>query len=172
MKYITDGVRRLALIAGVALFGITTLGLFLFGVARPWAWGMIVGALFAFAVTIFLAFINHREYTKFSEAESRVEGTVLEFSLATVSTLGVTRRAYVFLTQETLRLFLWDKRPYLESTIHRDEVVIRYIADKPDRLVLTYEDNDTIELSFPDARAMIAALQKNGYRIEEIKINV
>ncbi len=167
MKYITGPVRIISLIAGGVLFGFLTLAMYLFGVTTPWAWAMIFGALTAMGVASVLGYLNYRENVKFSEARSRVEGTVLEASLATVCNFGKNRRAYVFLTSEHMRLFLWDKRPYLEATIRRDEVTITYSTARPNYLTFVYEDKDTLELVFPNACSLVGAMRENGYHVEE-----
>ncbi len=167
MKYINSAIRMISLIAGGAIFGIVTLSFYLLGVARPWGWGMIFGALFAMGAAAVLGLINYRENVKFQEARNRVEGTILEFSLATLRNFGRSRRAYVFLTADHLRVFLWDKRPYMETTISRNDVTIRYNAAHPDFLTIVYEDQDTLEFVFPSAKELIAAMRQNGYRVQE-----
>ncbi len=167
MKYINTVIRAISLIAGVVLFGLVTMSLYVLGVAKPWAWGMIVGAGSAMLLAVFMAFLNYRENVKFDEARSRVEGTILEFSLATVCNIGKNRRAYFFLTANVIRVFLWDKRPYLESTVRREEVIITYDPARPNFLTLVFEDMETLELIFPGGREMILALRENGYRVEE-----
>ncbi len=167
MKYITSAVRILSLLAGVVIFGGVTMTLYLFGVMKPWAWGMIAGASTAILFAVMMAFFNYRETVKFEEARSRVEGTVLEFSLATVANFGRGRRAYVFLTADMIRVFLWDKRPYLESTVRREEVTITYSPLRPNYLTFVFDDKDTLELVFPNARELLSAMRENGYRVEE-----
>ncbi len=172
MKYINAGTRIVSLIIGIAVFGIATPLLFFANVQAPWAGGMIAGALAAITAACIIAWISYREHMKFMTAHDRVRGQVLEFSLATVCNIGRSRRAYVFLTVDHLRLFLWDKRPYLESTVSREEAIISYPASHPNHLTITFDDLETIELLFPDAAELVAAMRANGYRVEEVNDRV
>ncbi len=166
MKYINTAVRVISMIVGGIVFGLVAFVLYVCSVYHAWAWGMLAGASSAIVVAVILAFVNYREMMKFEEAYTRVEGTVLEFSLATLCNFGRGRRVYFFLTAETIRLFLWDKKPYLESTLNRDEVKILYRSDRPNHMSIVV-DGDSMEFSFPHMEDLLTVMRAHDYDVEE-----
>ncbi len=167
MKYITAGNRILSLLVGVISGGGLTAFLWFYSVEKPWAWGMMIGSLVAIMIAVIFALRNHREHVKLLAACSRVGGNVFDFTVANVTTDQFSRRAYAFFSDTQIGLFLWDKRPYLESVIRRDEVVIRHAESRPNCMILSFDDDSDILLILPDAAKVVAQLQSKGYRVEE-----
>lgn len=165
-RYLNPVTRFFSLLAGVISFGILTALLACFHVARPWAWGMVFGSLTAFAVLAILVLVIRHEDRKIGEAGERVEGKILCFIYTVVRYANLVRHGYVFLTADRVHLYLWDKRPYLETKVERNILTVLY---QEDYSVLTLrtdgEEGDEIRLEGGPLHDLLRVMRDNGYRL-------
>jgi hypothetical protein len=164
-KYINSAVRLISLLTGAAICGILTLILALCRVLHPWAWGLIAGAVSALLCCLILVLLLRHEERKLFVARSRVKGEVNCFLFAAVRSGPMVRRGYVFLTAERLYIFLWEKRPRLETQLLKKDFTVRYPADEPQRAELVFTDEDVIELFAPSLQELLNAMKQCGYTV-------
>lgn len=170
-KYLNPATRFFSLLAGMVSFGILTGLLACFHITRPWAWGMVFGSLTAFVVLLILVMVIRHEDRKIGEAGERVEGKILCFIYTVVRYANLVRRGYVFLTEDRVHLYLWDKRPYLETKVERTSLTVLY---QPDYSCLTLrtdgEEGDEIRLEGGPLHDLLRVMRDNGYRLATVPV--
>ena len=166
VNYMNTATRVISLLVGGLVFAVVTVILSLLHIARPWAWGMIAGSLAALLTCGVIVLIVHLEYRKICRAEERVEGEILCFVYAGVLFREGIRRAYLFLTADGVHLFLWDKRPRLETKVERTGLTVIYPGDGS-RLILREEKEEDITVFGEMLPEVIEEMRMSGYRMIE-----
>ena len=124
---------------------------------------MVVGALAAILFSFVLNFIAWRSVESFKEAESRVEGAVLYRGRVMMTCGKLRRNAFIFITGSRIYLYLWDKRPYLETYADREGLTVERTGEHMP-LVLRFTDREAIFLFTVDEE-IVKTLSSQGYKI-------
>ncbi len=168
-RYMNPAVRIISLLAGALTGGVLTLVLALNRVARPWAWGLMAGAVAALLVCICMVLLVRREVAKVMEAQSRVPGQVLCYLYAGVRSGDINRHGYIFLTEQSVFIYLWEKKPYLETELHRADFMVRYSEAYPFCTLLDFKGEDeNIALIGNAIPQLIGGMRDNGYEIAQL----
>lgn len=162
-RYLNPVTRTISLVCGIVTFSVVTLICYACSVYRPYAWGMLAGGAAALLTLMILTLIIRHEYLKLSDAGSRVAGQIVCFVYATMHYEGTSRRAYVFLTPDRVHFYLWDKKPYLETTVDREGLTVT-CADDCERLILHTEgEDDDLLLTGKELNELVHIMYENGY---------
>lgn len=161
-KYLNPVTRMISLLCGMIAFSLVTLICYVCSVVRPYAWGMIAGATVAVLTLITLALIIRHEYYKLEDAGSRVSGRIVCFVYATIHYGGSSRRAYVFLTPDRVHFYLWDKKPYLETTVEKEGLTVT-CASGCSSVTLHTEGEEDLLLTGRQLNELVHIMYENGY---------
>lgn len=163
-KFVTAPVRLLSLVTGALIACITASFLTAMEIPKPWAWGILVGASVALVLSLLMSFTMWRKYRIWCEAESRVVGDILYRDRVFLRCGRLRRVAYLFLTQDGIFLYLWDKRPFLETICRRVDVTIE-LGEEAHMLMLKFQDREPIYLAAPDWEEFLRESRLKDYTI-------
>ena len=163
-NFLTTPVRVFSLLAGVAVAFFVAMTCTSLEIDKPWGWGLLIGAAAAIVISLLLTLSGWHKYRIYREAESRVEGEVLHRDRVFLRCGRLRRVAYLFLTRDAIHLYLWDKRPFLETTASRAEVTIE-IAEEEHTVFLSFRDREPIYLMAPDWEDFIRECRMKDYTV-------
>ena len=163
-KFLTTPVRVFSLLGGAAVAFFVAMTCTSLETSHPWAWGLLFGACFAIVLSLILTLVGWHKYRIYCEAESRVEGEVLHRDRVFLRCGRLRRVAYLFLTRDAIYLYLWDKRPFLETTASRAEVTIE-VAEEQHTVFLSFGDREPIYLMAPDWEDFIRECRMKDYTV-------
>ena len=166
-KYMNPVTRTISFVCGMVAFSLTTLICYACSVVRPYAWGMLAGAVVALLTLLVLALVIRHEYMKLADAGSRVGGRIVYFVYATMHYEGKLRRAYVFLTPERVHFYLWDKKPYLETVVDKEGLTVICSAEGS-RITLHTAgeaEGENLLLTGKQLRELVHIMYEQGYAL-------
>ena len=164
-KYFNPVTRTVSFVCGMVAFSLVTLICYACSVVRPYAWGMLAGGVAALLTLLVLALIIRHEYVKLANAGSRVNGRIVCFVYATMHYAGKLRRAYVFLTPERVHFYLWDKKPYLETTVEKAGLTVT-CSTEGSRITLHSEGEEgDLLLTGKQLRELVHIMYEQGYAL-------
>ncbi|MBQ4324477.1 MAG: hypothetical protein IJC29_01655 [Clostridia bacterium] len=164
----TRAARICGTVGGLVLFAVGTLVASLVHQPRPWAWGLIAGAIAA--LLLFLPLWGHAkiEHVKYREALSRLPAKPHGMIYSRVLAQGVNRkRAMVFLTERDLVIYLWDRHPYMETCLHREDFSARPSAYAKECIEILFENDTGIVLVSGQADELLSKMRELGYAVAD-----
>ena len=163
-KYLNPVTRTVSFVCGMVTFSLVTLICYACSVPRPYAWGMLAGAIVALLTLLILALVIRHEYVKLADAGSRVRGQIVCFAYATMHYEGKLRRAYVFLTPNRVHFYLWDKKPYLETAVEKEGLTV-VCSTEGTRVTLRMDGEEDLLLTGKQLRDLIHIMYEHGYML-------
>ncbi len=161
-KYLTEGMRLAALFIGAVVFGAAYALFWAIGWEPIYAWAMITACGSAILVALTMSYMGWRRLAVFYNAQSRVSGDIRFCDRVLVVSGNLRRTAFLFLTKDSLYLYLWDKRPYLETKAEKTQMTV--IPQGEQELVtLKFSDRDTIYLRTPHANELVLEMRELEY---------